>query len=357
MKIAIVTMKFPPADVGGAEISAYNVARLLAKKHEVHVITRRQHNPQKGDYKVHMCRFIDRTYPLRYLSTAFSLLGKIKEIRPDLIYAETLYSAGFAGALAKRRLKIPLVVRLAGEIYWIKGFLEKRIVKFILRNADNVIALTEHMKREVLRHYPKTNISVIGEGVDLDMIRKARPRDLPKNTVLYLGRFVQMKGPHIMLKAFKRVHEAVPDSHLVMAGYGEDEPSLRHLANELNLKNITWTGKVDPSETASYFKACTVFAVPSLSEGFPLTVAEAMACGCAIVSTNVRGIPEILKDKRNGFLVEADDPEALAERIIHLLKSPEIRKAISQNNLKDAVKHSWENVVECIEKEMEILAQ
>jgi len=353
MKIVILSTKFPPRDIGGAEISAYNIAKLLSKKHDVHVITRKQKTAKHDGFKIHFTRYVDKGgFPVRYTTTSINFISKIRKIRPDIIYAEALYSAGFAGAIAGKVLGIPVIMRLAGEIYWIKGKVEKRIVRFILKNSDLVLALTAHMKKEVLKHQPKSKIDIVGEGVDYQAFRKARPKKLPKNTIMYLGRLVDMKGPKYIIKAFKLVKEQVPDANLIIGGYGEEEKKLRALAKKLKL-NIAF--KKIGSEKASYMKGCDVFALPSLSEGFPLVLAEAMSCGAPIVSTDVRGLPEIVQDGVNGYLVKPRDEKQMADRIIHLLKNPKIRKRMSKRNIRDAKKYSWEAIVKEIDKKLNSL--
>lgn len=359
MKIAVLATKFPPGDIGGAEISAYNFSRLASKRHEIHVITREQDALQdksiKDGFTVHTVKCLGGPHALRYWSTARALARKAEELKPDLIYSEALYSAGMAGIKAGKRLGVPVVIRLAGEIYWTGGFVQRRVVRRILKGSDLVIALTEHMKREVLRYWPHTRADVIGEGVDYDFFRKSSRAKLPPNSVLYIGRFVKMKGAEYLVRAFKTVKEQIPDAGLYLGGYGPEEGSLKRLVKSLALGDTTFLGKLDRKDMAGYLNACTLFAFPSTSEGFPLTIVEAMSSGCPIVSTNVRGLPEIIKNRRNGLLVNPRDEHELAEKIIRLLKDPEARKAMSKNNIADAKKYSWESIVSRILEKIEAI--
>lgn len=360
MRIAILSTRFPPKDIGGAEVSIYNTARLLAKKYEVHVITREQeavgNNSMKDGFHVHTVKCICGPSILRYWSTERALAKKALEIRPDLIYSEALYSAGMAGVMAGKKLGIPIITRLAGEIYWTGGFLQRRLVRRILRGSTLVIALTEHMKREVLGYYPKARVEVIGEGVDCEFFRSSGRASLPKNSILYIGRFVEMKGVEYLVRAFGIVKKEIADARLFLGGYGPEEEKLKRLAKKLGLRDLEFLGPLDRGEMARHLKACAVFALPSTSEGFPLTIVEAMSSGCPIVSTNVRGLPEIVKDGRNGLLVNPRDERGLAEKIIRLLKNPKMRKEISRNNIRDARKYSWESIVDRIIERIEAVA-
>jgi glycosyltransferase involved in cell wall biosynthesis len=95
--------------------------------------------------------------------------------------------------------------------------------------------------------------------------------------------------------------------------------------------------------------ASDVFALPSLSEGFPIVSLEAMASGLPIVATKVGGLPEIVEDGQNGFLVEPRNPGQIAERALLLLNNDKLRQRISGNNKEKVKEFSWENVVSRLE--------
>ena len=127
--------------VGGAEISALNVARGVSQRgHEVYVVTRRQQNLEKDGFKLREINFISKPTPIRYLSTAFFMVRELLKIRPDVIYCQTLLSESFAGIAAGKLLRIPVAVRAVGEIYVRTSFSDrlmlKKIAKFYIEN-DN----------------------------------------------------------------------------------------------------------------------------------------------------------------------------------------------------------------------------
>jgi len=104
--------------------------------------------------------------------------------------------------------------------------------------------------------------------------------------------------------------------------------------------------------------ASDVFVLPSLSEGFPVTVVEAMASGLPIVATTIRGLPEIIKDgKKNGFLVEPKNPEQIAEKVLLVLENDKLRERISEKNKEKAKGYSWEAVIEKLERVYEYCLQ
>lgn len=353
MRIAILSPKFPPEYIGGAEISAYNIAKHLARMgHDVHVITRRQNKAKEDGFKVHFIDFTERPSFLRYRSTAKRLAMKAVEIRPDIIFSETLYSGAHAGMIAKRRLGVPLVVRPTGEAYFISNILKRVTVRRILSKADLVLPLTDHMERVIKSICPGARTYVVGEGIEIGMCSSTRKAKLPKESVLFLGRLTELKGVKYLIEAFSEVREKRPDAHLVIAGYGELEENLKEQAKKQGTEGITFKGKVERKDVPGYMKACEVFVLPSISEGFPLVILEAMSCGAPIIATGVRAMPEIVKDGKNGLLVKPRDPKGLARCILQLLGDRRLRESMSRNNIEFSKGYSWENISRKIESKI-----
>ena len=113
---------------------------------------------------------------------------------------------------------------------------------------------------------------------------------------------------------------------------------------------IIFIGKVPHEEVLKYMSLSDVFVLPSLSEGFPNVVLEAMASGLPIVATKVGGLPEIVKNGENGFLIKPRNSKELAKKILLILNDKELSGRMSKNNIKEAKKYSYENVVDNLEK-------
>jgi glycosyltransferase involved in cell wall biosynthesis len=92
-----------------------------------------------------------------------------------------------------------------------------------------------------------------------------------------------------------------------------------------------------------------IFVLPSLSEGFPVTILEAMACGLPVVATRVGGIPDIIEDGANGYLIDTKNQEQIAEVLLKLLQDEELRKGISDKNRETAEKYRWDTVAATLE--------
>ena len=113
---------------------------------------------------------------------------------------------------------------------------------------------------------------------------------------------------------------------------------------------INLISNVPNEQVPKYLIASDIFVLSSLTEGFPLCLAEAMAAGLPIIATNVGGIPDIIKDDENGFLVEPKNPKEIAKKVILVIKDDNLRKKISEKNRIESKKYDWKNIVDNLEK-------
>lgn len=180
----------------------------------------------------------------------------------------------------------------------------------------------------------------ITNGVDDDFPKiSANKASYPK--ILWVGRFDTIKRVNDLIEAMKLIVDKLPTAKLVLVGYGYEEQKLKKLTRDLLLDdNVSFIGKQGGKRLINEYKRSHVFVLPSLSEGQPLTVLEALVAGLPIVATNVGGIPEVVKDGKNGLLIAPNNREALADAILQVLKNPQ---KYSQNTPKsDYRKYSWD---------------
>lgn len=360
VKIAILVALFPPRHLAGIEMVTYNIAMRLSKKnHEVHVITTLDEGLPKEsiekDFYVHRIKTskipILRT-ALYYIKSFFA----VKKINPDIVHIQTIYLS-LSGLLIKKFLHKPYVVYGHGSDVYLPWRFKNIISKPILKNANGVIVLTEDMKREVQKIYDR-EVFVIPNGINLERFenlskevsRKRLKIKEAEKIIIFIGGMRPVKGIKYLIEAMKIVTDKNKNKRLFIVGDGEERKYLEDLVRNLNLeKYITFIGKVPNEKIPEYMAASDVFVLPSLSEGLPVTVLEAMASGLPIVATNVRGLPEIIKNGENGFLVKPKSTEQIAEKVLLLLEDDVLRERISKNNREEVKKYSWENVVEKLE--------
>ena len=361
MKIAILTPLFPPKHLAGLEIAAYNIAKHLSKRnHEVHVITTLDKGLPKESTEE--CFFVHRfkTSKIPILRTVLYYIKSffvVKRVNPDIVHIQTIYLS-LSGLLIKKFLRKSYVVYGRGSDVYLPWRFKNIISKPILKNADAVIALTEDMKREVQKIYDR-EVFVIPNGIDLKRFENLSKEDLrskleikeQEKVILFVGTLRPVKGVRYLIEAMKIVTNKNKNNRLFIVGDGEEKEHLENLVKELDLeKYMRFIGKVPNEEVPEYMAASDVFVLPSLSESFGIVNLEAMASGLPIVATDVRGLPEIIKDGENGFLVEPKNPEQIAEKVLLLLEDGELRERISNNNREEVKKYSWKSVVEKLEK-------
>jgi N-acetyl-alpha-D-glucosaminyl L-malate synthase BshA len=360
MKVAILTPLFPPKHLAGLEIAAYNIAKHLSKRnHEVHVIT----TLDKGLLResTEECFFVHRfkTSDIPILRTVLYSIKSffaVKKANPDIVHIQTIYLS-LSGLLIKKFLHKPYVVYGRGSDVYLPWRFKNSISKPILKNADAVIALTEDMKKEIQKICNR-NVFVIPNGIDLKRFENLSKEDLrskleikEEKIIMFVGTLRPVKGVRYLIEAMKIITDKSKNSRLFIVGDGEERGYLENLVRNLNLeKYVKFVGKVPNEEVPEYMAASDVFVLPSLSEGFGIVNLEAMASGLPIVATNVRGLPEIIKDGENGFLVEPKNPEQIAGRVLLLLENDELRERISKDNKQEIRKYSWKSVVEKLEK-------
>lgn len=363
MKIAIIVGGLPPRVPGGTEIATCEIAKNLAKLgHEVHVITGVDPGPVKYDieqgFYVHYAKSIG--IPILLSITNFiNTLLIVRRINPDIMHAQMVL-LGFHVWLIKKLLKKPYVVYGRGsDIYiYLSPRLRKLLAKLALMDADAVIALTNDMK-QALQKLHRREVILIPNGVDIDKFstlsreearRKFNIKD-NERMLIFVGRLTPIKGVKFLIEAMALIRQQHPEARLLIVGDGEERQNLEELAEKLNLKKwVSFLGQIPSERIPEYMVASDIFVLPSLSEGFPLTILEAMASGLPIVTTRVRGLPEIVKDSENGFLVEPQNPGQIADKVLLVLNDDDLRERMAKNNWQRAKQYSWQNVAKSLEE-------
>ena len=148
-------------------------------------------------------------------------------------------------------------------------------------------------------------------------------------------------GVDRVLRAFAIIQQRFPEASLTVAGDGSQRMNLERLAQELELRNTIFTGRVEPDAIIAQYDAADIYLNGSEIDNQPLSLLEAFACGLPIVTTDAGGIPDIVSDRETGFLVPRGNYQMLAERAIDLLNNPALAQELSQNANRECRKYSW----------------
>lgn len=356
MKIAILVGLFPPKWLAGTEIATYYMAEHLAQRgHEVHVITLLDEGlPEESYEKGFYIHRLPRT-KIRFAGAFIfwaDIVRVIQKISPDIVHAQSL-GIGVPALLSKKILKFPYAAWGQGSDVYLPGWFTKLTSKTIIKNANSVIALTEDMKRAMQAIYNR-DITIVPNGIDL----KEYISELPvqnvegaEKRILFVGRLHPVKGVRYLLQAMSLVHQELPEAKLILVGDGEEREYLENLTDSLGIRKcVEFVGKVSHERIPDYMHHAGVFVLPSLSESFGIVNLEAMACGLPIVATRVGGIPDIIEDGVNGYLVEAKKPGEIADRLLMLMRNDMIRKEISAHNRERARMFTWNKITGKIER-------
>ncbi|HEY8884980.1 MAG TPA: glycosyltransferase family 1 protein [Chloroflexota bacterium] len=221
------------------------------------------------------------------------------------------------------------------------------------RRATRFIAVSEATRQDMVRllgiaperivvahNAADGEFAPIGDPNRLAEFRRAQ--GVPERFILYLGTLEPRKNVPALIRAYALARQRGVSEPLILAGgRGWGESSLAALVQELGLTNsVRHVGFVGMTDRVLWYNAATLFAYPSRYEGFGMPPLEAMACGTAVVSSNRSSLPEAVGDA--GWLVDPDDPAALAEALVHLLSDDELRRDYAARGLARAGRFSWD---------------
>jgi glycosyltransferase involved in cell wall biosynthesis len=287
---------------------------------------------------------------LQLPSFLFMYLMKARKYvrQADVIHANWTFS-GFIAVILGRRYHKPIVVTVHGsDAALIKQSKVLRfITRWILRRATKVIVVSRKLKDEITSiGVDGGNIVVIYNGVNTEIFCKSMKREHTRR-ILWAGRMSTEKNLPTLIHAFKSVTTQMPDATLTLLGDGDRRKEIESLIAALGLSSEVYLpGFKSHTEVAEYMKQCDVFVLPSLSEGFPLTVIEAMAIGRPVVVAAVGALPEFIQHGENGYLVDPRDPGQLATTLVDLLQDPCKRQKVGESAAHAVRQLSWDQIAE-----------
>ncbi|MFA0740821.1 MAG: hypothetical protein DFNUSKGM_000928 [Candidatus Fervidibacter sacchari] len=331
--------------------------RLLSKIGEMFIIGFSQDfRPRKFTQHAHFYLLPKFPLPiLRYLTmfTAGPILALWLILRRGVrvLVAQSPYE-GFAAAIAKVLarlvgLQVVLIVENHGD-FEVSLFLQRRVrcrslyrwlmrrtARFALRHANLLRAVSNSTRKQLETWSPGKTIVQFPAWTDIEAFLKAGESEKArKPVILYAGVLTPLKGIHHLIRAFARVVREFPEARLEIVGRDENPEYAEELRREvarLGLNGrVSFVGEVSQVELANKMHRSCIFVLPSLSEGLGRVVVEAMATGTPVVGSCVGGIPEMVQDGLTGFLVPPGDEEALAERLLWLLKHPQEAEDMSR---------------------------
>jgi glycosyltransferase involved in cell wall biosynthesis len=280
--------------------------------------------------------------PLVFVVNLFLLRWFLERMKPTMVLGA---NGGYPGAVsvlslvvAARWSGIPVVLSIVSmparrRFSW-SPF--ARLADWMVgKSATRVVVNAEAIGRALAgeRGLPMDSIRVIHNGLESDIGRPLGDANHPRAQTLVVGCVARMdaeKGVLLLLEAFSRLAGKYPEARLILAGDGNALAELKRRVAESGLTpRVSFLGHYD-GNVNDLLAGFDIYAFPSLWEGFPYSIIEAMRAGCAIVSTNVGGIPEAIEHGKHGLLVQPGSVEELQSALCRLLGDPHLRAVLAR---------------------------
>lgn len=328
---------------GGAETMCENLTYALKKMgHEVFAVSLgTEHTPisQRMEEAGVRIEYLDKK-PGLDLSMLPKLTRLMKQEKPDVVHSHlsVIKYVGLAAKLAGVK-HIHTVHNVAHEEA--EGPLQKITNKFYFRQGWSVpVALSPEVKKTILDLYglPEEKVPVIYNGIDLSRCLPKQVYAAEPLTLIHIGRFNVQKNHRGLLEAFQKLLKQIPDCRLRLLGDGELWEETVAYARELGVAdNVEFLGS--QSNVYPYLQQADIFLLPSLFEGMPMTIIEAMGTGLPVVASAVGGVPDMLRHGESGILVSCD-PEEVSRVCAELAGDENLRKKLGENARRDSVRFS-----------------
>lgn len=259
---------------------------------------------------------------------------------PDVIHAHTLSLDSGIGHWLKKRLGCPLVVTTHGSDTFVPYTAGKfSDLRAYAQGADTVVCVSTLLRRRLEEAGVSQPMEVILNGFRVTQTPAQEKKPL---SLVQAGYLVPRKKADVTMRAFARLRETYPEATLTIVGNGPEEQRFHTLAEELQLGNsIRFTGYLPNEQLLAEVSKARFFVMPSVREGFGIVYLEAMANGCVTIGTQGEGIADLITSGVNGYLVPADDPDAIVSVIEACLRDPQAAEVIAERGRGDAIGLTW----------------
>lgn len=296
-----------------------------------------------------------------------------KRVKYDLIHSH-YWMSGMAALTLREQWGIPVI-----QMFHTLGKMKQRVARLpyeveeqdrligeqhLLSSVDCIVASTpaEFAQLQWLYHADVSKVRIIPPGVDISHFYPI-PDDEAREFIgvkdescmlLYVGRIEPLKGLDTLIKAIailrqQNIYVCLTiiggDASLPLEEQSEEMKRIRALCHQEGLDDlVTFLGKRGQDTLPYYYSAAQAVVVPSHYESFGMVALEAMACGAPVVASQVGGLAYLVQDGVTGFTVPADDPQALAEKLMLILRDRHLRRRLGQQAVKAAQAYAWENI-------------
>ena len=278
----------------------------------------------------------------------------IRRERPHILHSHTAKAGAIAraAALLAGDARPPIVVHtFHGHV--LKGYFGpgrtafvRQVERSLARSSDVLVAVSPEVRDELVEHRiaPLSKFAVIRLGIPLEDRLEDSTSDLdyrrlygipPSAFVIgWVGRMTGVKDTGAVLEIVRATRERGVDAVVCMVGDGPDRARLEQLAHDLGIARASYFVGYQ-SDVAGYYRLFDAFVLPSVNEGTPVSAIEALASGTPVVANRVGGVPDVVSDGVDGFLVEPGDVEGAADRLAELASDPELSARLGESGRRE----------------------
>ena len=362
MRILMFSHGYVPT-VSGVTLVVQKIARAMVRRgHEVTVVTASERGKpyQSEDEGVRLVRTRGipnpgwSEGPIPFISPS-AIRTLADQFQPDVIH--THENAVLSNLLLRVKWEdprplisscysLPSYTTQYPPFRWVKSGVEALLWKVMVDNLnrfDQVIFCTRTHEKDFLAHGLHRPTTVISNGIDIQRYRpqKEAGEDIerryslpPGPRILSVGRLMKDKKLDLLIQAMSQICCTGREAHLLVVGRGDDRPHLTTLIHQLKLESfIHLLGFVPEQDLPALYRACDLFAIPSLVEVQSLPALQAAVTGLPIVAADSAALPELVRHGENGFLVEPLNTRALGDAILYILDHPDKARRMGQVSL------------------------
>jgi glycosyltransferase involved in cell wall biosynthesis len=375
LKVLFLTSSYPRTSEDSASIFLRHLAEALGKRHiEVHVLAPsggKSGHSVEGNVKVHRFQYFPVSLqklaygsgivpnlkrspwlwlqvPFFLYSMFYSLVRLIRTEHPSLVHAQWIIPQGLVAILAKLLCGTPVITTGHGtDVFALRGKFRNALKRLVITKSNAWTANTPATARGMEPSPCASKAHIIPMGVDVECFasgnRETLRRELSKEEllVLFVGRLVEVKGCHHLLRALSLLPQ-MPRfrTTLWIVGTGDQRSNLERMAQDLGIEQkVRFWGAISNHRLPDFYAAADICVVPSMetssgdTEGQCVVLLEAFASGTCLVATRVGGVSSVVTDNSTGLLVEPGNSQALAAAMEKLLSDPVLRHTLAERAL------------------------
>jgi len=362
MRILHVAKKYPEA-LGGDSTIVYNLQKQqVICGHDVFILVS---NCADIPNKPNIFKFgfedsaknLDKITFKRLLSLVvlfFYSFYILRKIRPTIVHSHSA-DMGFVVSIACRFYKLPIVDAVHGLTFSDpQHSIFKRYSEIFFLKCSNFRAIMSEdgYGKEMFSKYGLKNFVYIPNGVDLLDFSRKHTTPNKKIRILFIGRLERQKGLNYLIDAIRILIKKSTDFEVRLVGDGSELTYLKLLVDKYALGSfVKFNGKVSHKQTLDYYYTSDIVVLPSIWEGFPLTVLEAWGARLPVVVTNVGGISKICNNNENALIIPPRSPKEITNALFALINDSGLRKRLGENGrILVEEKYGWEKIAKKVEK-------